>query len=499
MKNLTLALQNIIKLCERRWWAVPLVGVIVAAIIVYLIGIAQSVWFDEAYSLTLAKSSVTQLIHLTSIDVHPPFYYLILKAWGTLLGWSDVSLRSLGALIAAGLVWAIALLVKQLFGVRAMIVTIPFVTLAPFLLRYDFELRMYALAAIIGVVATYVLVRATQSKKTQKKWWIIYAILIAVGMYTVYYIALLWIAHVVWLVLRARKNKQPIRKQPWFFAIIGSIVIFLPWLPVFFTQLTNGALAGISQAMTIDNIVGIVSFAFLYKPVWQLNALESITVVGVLVAIAWLIVVTRKESSIQHKSYLVLLALQLAVPIIVITVISLIKPFYVERYLLPVLPALYIAVGVMLSITAKRYPSKSIIIGLFLFIVLITGTIHLAVVGNYNFQRLQTPTVRQTAKAIGVCVDGQTILAADPYVYIEMSQYVNSNCIMKFYSIDNVQHGGYAPLSGSYYQVNSVMQLGSPRFVTYVYYGDAKLQPMSGYTITSTTNYGSLYIQTWHK
>src|SRR6266542_3589812 len=88
------------------------------------IGLMQSVWFDEAYSILLAKQPVADLIHLTSIDTHPPLYYLVLKLWAGLFGWGEFALRSLSVL-AMGAALAIgALLVKRLFGVKAALVTL---------------------------------------------------------------------------------------------------------------------------------------------------------------------------------------------------------------------------------------------------------------------------------------------------------------------------------------------------------------------------------------
>ena len=51
------------------------------------IGLRQSVWFDEAYSIMVAKQSVGEAIRLTALDTHPPLYYLFLKAWACLFGW----------------------------------------------------------------------------------------------------------------------------------------------------------------------------------------------------------------------------------------------------------------------------------------------------------------------------------------------------------------------------------------------------------------------------
>ena len=38
------------------------------------IGLRQSVWFDEAYSIMVAKQSMGEAIRLTALDTHPPLY-----------------------------------------------------------------------------------------------------------------------------------------------------------------------------------------------------------------------------------------------------------------------------------------------------------------------------------------------------------------------------------------------------------------------------------------
>ena len=68
------------------------------------LGLKQSVWFDESYSIMLAKSSIPDLFRLTGVDAHPPFYYLLLKSWTSIFGYSELALRSLSALLALSLI-----------------------------------------------------------------------------------------------------------------------------------------------------------------------------------------------------------------------------------------------------------------------------------------------------------------------------------------------------------------------------------------------------------
>src|SRR5690349_4584320 len=183
---------------ERHFKWLVLAGVLLAMGISLAIGLMQSVWFDEAYSIWLAKQPIGELLRLTSVDTHPPFYYMLLKGWAGMFGWGEFALRSLSVLAMGGALATGVVLVKRLFGVRAALIALMFGVFAPFLLRYGFEIRMYALASCIGIAATYVLVRAVEEKVYKKQVWlyVLYAVLVALGVYVLYYMALLWIVHV---------------------------------------------------------------------------------------------------------------------------------------------------------------------------------------------------------------------------------------------------------------------------------------------------------------
>lgn len=485
---------------ERHFLWIVVVAAVVFMVITLSIGAQQSVWFDEAYSILLAKQSSAHLVHLAALDTHPPFYYLLLKGWAAIFGWSEVALRSLSVLASGGALVFAALTVRRMFGVKIALYALPFITLAPFLIRYGFEARMYALASLIGMMATYVLVRAYQTNpgRDQKILYIAYAMLVALGMYTLYYMALLWIAHAIWLLWMTLRQKQSVLKSPWVYAFSGSIVLFLPWLPAFISQTSNGALASISQPMTIDNIVGLVSFAFLYQPVWQLGAIGSLVIVGVIAALTEAMRAAFKNVSKKQKPFFILLALYLAVPIAILTLVSLFRPMYVERYLAHVWIGGMAFIGVCIAFCLAKSRKVWIVTACFLIGVLVAGSLHVATVGNYNFQRLQTPMVDKAASILEKeCSDATTILAADPYVAIELSYYV-ADCPVYFYSKESVLRGGYAPLSQSPLRVDEPQrELAASKKVLYVYYDTQQLTLPSTLKQTEKQSFESLHIATF--
>ncbi|MEO5950490.1 MAG: glycosyltransferase family 39 protein [Candidatus Saccharimonadales bacterium] len=479
---------------EKHHALVIALGVVLFMAIALWIGLRQSVWFDEAYSITIAKLPLGDLLHMTGLDTHPPLYYMLLKGWATVFGWNEFALRSLSVVAAGGAVAIGILLVRRLFGIRAALITLPFAVISPFLLRYAFEIRMYALASLICIAATYVLVVALEAKERRQKWLLYggYAALVSLGVYTLYYTVLIWISHVVWLTWLARRNKQSVLKSSGLAAYVGSVILFLPWLPTFVSQITNGALAPISQPLTVDNLIGIVSFQFLYQPAWQLTALWSLVFVVLTVALIVLTVRAIKYIKKSDVQSIMLLLMYFMVPIIILTLVSLVRAMYVERYLAHVVLGLILLVGVIVSFAIKDNVRTTKLLASAVLVIMLAGVTQLIQVGNYNFQRLQQPQVKQAVSTIS-CKDGQIVLAADPYTAIEISYYLPSSCDLRFYSETASLSGGYAPLSNSPKRVeNPSTELKGETNVIYVYYEGVQLNFEN--KVQTTSNFGPLHV-----
>ncbi len=130
----------------------------------------HSIWFDEAVSLNWARLGPAHIwpdtIQLTR-DKHPPGYYLALHYWQTFLGWfgaaeRDAALRILGVLIGILMVWGVLRLVTLLSGRVTGLVAGAFTALAPLLVWYSQELRMFQPAATAVVWAAFFLVAARE-------------------------------------------------------------------------------------------------------------------------------------------------------------------------------------------------------------------------------------------------------------------------------------------------------------------------------------------------
>lgn len=453
----------------------------------------QSVWFDEAYSIMTAKQSVSEIIRLTSLDTHPPLYYILLHFWGNLFDWQIGAVRILSVLGFAGTVFMIGLLIRRVIGIRPAVIASLMTASAPLLVRYGYEIRMYSLASFIGVGATYCIVQARNAKKHQALWWALYAVLVAVGVYTLYYTVLLWLAHLVWLIYVDYKHgNRKWYSSGWLKAYIGSVVLFLPWLSTFLNQITNGALSPIGQPMNAENMLGIISFNFLYQPIWRLSMLYSIVFVALLISLSFFVVRSFRLANKKERELLWLFSAYIGIPVLVLVLVSFFRSMYVERYLSHVAVGLMALCALSISIVTRKKVNR--LAWLIVPVALGFGIFQVVSLGNYNFQRMSKPDIQQLVADIGDC-HSTNVVANDPYVAIELMASMKPSCRVHFFSPDNDLKGGYALLNKSPLQIKTVDITNLTGGISYVYYDSPKLN-FPSHSITSTKQYDNLNLMT---
>ena len=192
---------------QKKWnwifYLLPGLGVALFAGLASL-NLATAMWFDESYSAYLIRGDFGQIWEMTSVDVHPPLYYFCLKLWSLVFGTSEVALRAMSVTLGALAILLAFWLLKRWFGLRKAGVLTLFLSLSPLLIRYSQEMRMYMLAFLIVVGATLVLDVAL---KERRKWaWGLYAVLVALGMWTHYFTALVWLAELGYIIYYMRRH-----------------------------------------------------------------------------------------------------------------------------------------------------------------------------------------------------------------------------------------------------------------------------------------------------
>ncbi len=414
-----------------------LIGLAIFATITLLNVTHASIWFDEAFTAYISQFSFAEIARYTASDVHPPFYYWLVKLWSMMFGTSELAFRSMSILFGAGVITAAALLARRFFGRLVAGVTLLFLVLSPMLIRYSDEARMYTLAAFIILIATYVLVKANE---TSKRWqWVLYGLLVGLGMWTHYFTALAWLAHWGWRALVIRKNtKKPKLFWKKFFskdfiiAHVVAIVVFLPWLPFMYTQLTGIQATGFwIGPMGIDSLANYFTNVFYY--------LEHNQVTGWWALLMWLVLgslavlsfrVYRSFDKTVKVQYLLICVLAFF-PVIFLIIASLppLQSSFVERYLLPAVIGFTVFMAVTIVVGTRRWKpllrvgSVLLVAGMMIF-----GIYNVYFYSNYNKNSGTHILTRELVQKIDAeAKPGEPIVANSPWIFYEAVFYNTTN------------------------------------------------------------------------
>ncbi len=186
-------------------------------------------WLDEAFSVFVARQPVGTLVRYAANDIHPPAYFLLLRGWGTVFGFSEAAtgVFSLALMVVAA--WLVYRLGRTLADrwVGAAAVLLFWSSAAT--VNQATETRMYALVVVAALASTLALHRfATQGSR--RAWWA-WLVFSALGVSTHYFYWLLVYAQnfAVAGVLRLGYPRQLMRR--WIAAQVVLVALVVAWLP----------------------------------------------------------------------------------------------------------------------------------------------------------------------------------------------------------------------------------------------------------------------------
>src|SRR4030043_2361345 len=212
-----------------------LISILFLAIILRLISLNQSFWLDETTSGYVARDfNFGQIIKgFAPGDFHPPFYYLLLRGWGLLFGFSEVALRSLSVVFGIGSVWIIYKIAKE-FGLKHPELASLLLATSGLYIYFSQEARMYILASFLVLLSFLFFVKIL--KKGRAGDYVGFAI--SLGLCTMTHYLTLTMIPVYWLI--GLINKKDLI---WWKKFITSHIIMLGfyilWSPLLLKQIKN--------------------------------------------------------------------------------------------------------------------------------------------------------------------------------------------------------------------------------------------------------------------
>jgi uncharacterized membrane protein len=350
-----------------------ILAALLVGLVLRLISLNQSLWLDEATSALAAKMPLSDFFtKFMPGDFHPPLYYLILKLWASIFGFSEISLRIPSVIFGLGMVYFVYLIAKKLFNEKTGIIAATLIATSGLAVYYSQEARMYSLAAFLVGVLVYMFI--------QKKW-VLFSITLALLAMTDY--VSLFILPVFWIL-----GKKDFKKLV--LAHIPAFAVFLIWLPVFYKQILGGLSVQGSNwwnllgVPTIKNAALILVKFILGRISFDNKIIYGAITAAVILLFGFVIYKARRSSK--------LIWLWLSLSIFLGILISFKVPTLSYFRFLFCLPAFYILLAVGIE-KAGRY--KYLFLSALIAVNLISTMYYLT---NYKFQREDW---RAAARAIG--------------------------------------------------------------------------------------------------
>lgn len=359
---------------------------------------AQSFWYDEAYSASVARGTPGQIISNRFSDVHPPLYYLTLHFWQNVDA-GDFTVRLLSAMLGTAGIAAVYALGRTLFDEYVGLAAAAITCLAPYTVFYGQEARMYSLLLLLSALLLLSYNRMLQTRS--RRWLLAYAACAALSMYVQYVSALLLLGlHLHLLVTKHRD------RDSWALMASTDVIVLLvlaPQLTILLGQThliaghqwTAPATPGFARLLTAPYALTLSQFTS------QRLVPLGFAAVLVLFIITHLQLARHLVRDRDPGGQLSLMVCALWTPLLLAFAISQWQSIYRERALIVAVPALYLLLSWGVVKTRERYFNLSCL--------LVLGAVALGALNNWYFDAaFAKPSFRSVGEVLEAEACGET-------------------------------------------------------------------------------------------
>ncbi|HEV2661446.1 MAG TPA: glycosyltransferase family 39 protein [Ktedonobacteraceae bacterium] len=336
---------------------------------------APSIWYDEAFSVELARLPLPQLWHIISgPEPNMELYYLFLHFWLGLTGAlclhaTEFVVRLPSAVFAALSTVVVFLLGRRFIGTIAGFAGAGFYLLNNLQLVYAQQTRAYSLQLLLICIAWYALLSALSTPS--RRWWACYIVATTLAVYTHLFSVLILLAQVVMfaglLILPGERQKSLRRLRGFLLSLAITGVLIIPMLLVS----RNGSKTGWLPIPHLSDVYHLLLTISANSRLYLL-AIAACCAFGLLVVCLCSLPAGRallqrntlhdeKSAQTMHSLLPIALALVcwLVVPIVASYVISYTPTrLFSSRYLVTIVPALALLMGLGIAALGRRGVSQ---------------------------------------------------------------------------------------------------------------------------------------------
>ncbi len=287
-----------------------------------------SIWMDEATSIDYARMPLGAfLTAVRSDEANMAFYHLLLRLFLP-FGESALVVRTLSALCGVAAIVLVYLLGRRLFDERVGLVAAALLSVNVFHIWFSQEVRSYSLVVLLVCVSTYLFL-AIVERPDRPAPWIGYVASSVLAVYSHVFAVFVIASH--WLALGPKRLREtgPGRIAG---AMVAMAAFLLPFA-VFLLGQDRGHVSWIPPTSLVMVLLTVDALA----------GFNLVLLVLLLVGLAWVLKDLAKggEEAFARR----LLGVSLVFPIAAVALVSVVKPLFMFRYFVVLLPAATILVA----------------------------------------------------------------------------------------------------------------------------------------------------------
>jgi uncharacterized membrane protein len=323
--------------------------------------IGQSLRLDEAQSLWQTSHGLSRMYQLVAQDVHVPLYHTLLHFWQISFGNTIIVARYLSLLIFCLIIPSSYWLARQLLPRKQSLLITALLAISPFMNWYGNEARMYMLLTLMTVINQTFFLRIL--RRTPGAWWG-YAITAVLGIYSHYFFAFVLVTQALFFVLNRQRFE---RGSAWRFTAVAAVVATAlgPWLYyVYSLGSASTTRPHLLKPSSADLFNTFSQFVFGFQNNQINTVIVSLWPIAILLS---LLTIQKHHRYTASLTYMILAAFA---PILAAFAVSItITPFYISRYLIVSLPALYIVMVWFIGGLPRRFSGYAslALIGIMMF------------------------------------------------------------------------------------------------------------------------------------
>ena len=244
-------------------------------------------WLDEALTVNISRLPIGSISEALRHDGHPPLFYVLLHWWMQVFGESGTAVRALPGLFGV-LALPLAFVIGRRRGGTVLAwLTTAIVALSPFAVRYSDETRMYSLVMLLVLIGMVLLDDMVRLHRTGPVRIVALGLVTAALLYTQYWA--LWICAAVGILMlrRIARPSDPSDRAVAIrvvIALVGGLVLFVPWLPTMLYQSAHTATPW-ATAMRPTAVVSWTLCVFAFGDYADAAIFASVLVILILLAL----------------------------------------------------------------------------------------------------------------------------------------------------------------------------------------------------------------------